>query len=248
VAHSGYVNLLQPQDRRSLAAGDSKAIVDARSRLCAAGIGAELVDVIVRQAGELVLPAGCQVAELGAGTGDALAAMAAALPITAVGFDLSAAAAEHAARHHPNVTWIVANVDRTLPLPDASTRLLLSIHARRNPAACWRALQPDGHLLVAVPATDDLLELRASVHGAATAHDRTTALLAEHAPLFALVSRTTVRERHRVAGDRLRDLLRVSYRGRRTGAAPRVEALDTLDVTLSSELMLFRRQASPGQA
>ena len=44
VARSGYVNLLQPQDRRSAAAGDSRVAIDARESLLAIGVGRTLID------------------------------------------------------------------------------------------------------------------------------------------------------------------------------------------------------------
>ena len=47
VARSGYVNLLQPQDRKSLDAGDSRAAVEARAELIAAGVGRAVIDSIV---------------------------------------------------------------------------------------------------------------------------------------------------------------------------------------------------------
>jgi len=56
---------------------------------------------------------------------------------------------------------------------------------------------------------------------------------------FALVERFTVRERHRLDGAALRDLLRGTYRGARTSALGRVETLDALEVTLATEVCRF---------
>ena len=254
VARSGYINLLQPQDRRSTEAGDAKDLVTARSRLFAAHVGRAIVDAvvtasvgavvgaIVEQVDALNLPAMPLVVDLGSGSGDVLDAISRAGGIAGIGIDLSAAAADHAARRYPALTWVVANADRRLPLLDGSTALVLSLHGRRNPAECSRILAPGGFLLVAVPAHDDLIELRASVQGLGVERDRTEALIAEHEPFLTLVSRQTARERRRVEGDVLRDLLRTTYRGARQRAAPLVEALDAMEVTLASELVLFRRR------
>ncbi len=241
VARSGYVNLLQPQDRRSLAAGDTPAAVDARARLLASGVGRHVVDAFVQRAAAVALPDAACVVDLGSGSGDALASLAGMRPIDGVGIDLSAAAAEHAARRFPALTWVVANADRRVPLVDASVDLVLTLHGRRNPAECARVLTAGGFLLAGVPAHDDLIELRASVLGRALEHERAGALIAEHAEFFTLVDRASARERHLLDRDALKDLLRATYRGERTSAAARIDALERLEVTLASDFFLFRR-------
>src|SRR3954467_1553932 len=72
VARSGYVNLLQPQDRRSPEAGDSTPAVEARRQLLAAGIGRTIMDAFVSRAASLLPDSGAAVADLGCGAGDAL--------------------------------------------------------------------------------------------------------------------------------------------------------------------------------
>jgi 23S rRNA (guanine745-N1)-methyltransferase len=244
VARSGYVNLLQPQDRRSLSAGDSPSAIEARARLLKAGIGRGIVDAFVRRAATLDLRERALVADLGSGSGDALAALALARPITGVGIDLSTVAVEHAARRFPAVTWAVANADRRLPFLDNSVALVLSLHARRHAVECARVLAPTGFLLVAVPAPEDLVELRALVQGEGSTRPRADALLAEHQHLFTLIERFSVRERHTLHRASLVDLLRGTYRGARTSASDRVDALTTLDVTLASEVLLFAQRPS----
>jgi 23S rRNA (guanine745-N1)-methyltransferase len=239
VARSGYVNLLQPQDRRAKEPGDAKEAVAARSRLLAAGVGRALVDDLVRRLAALDLAAGEAAVDLGSGSGDALAALAAARPLTAIGIDLSAAAADHAARRFPGATWVVANADRRLPLVDAGAALLCSVHARRNPDECARVLRRGGYLIVAVPAGDDLVELREAVSGRRVERETADGVATEHAPHFTLVDRGIVRERHTLGRDALLDVLRSTYRGRRTSEAERVAALTTLDVTFASEVFVF---------
>ena len=239
MARSGYVNLLQPQDRRSPVAGDSSEAIDARARLLAAGVGRTILDRFVAQAAGLDLPDRALVVELGSGAGEALGALALRREITGVGIDLSAAAASRAARRFPALTWVVANADRRLPLVDRSASLVLSMHARRNPAESARVLSPHGHLLLGVPAADDLIELRAAVMGDGVLHDRVEAVVSAHAALFSVKERWTVRERHALAREPLLDLLRGTYRGVRTSAVERVDALVELDVTLSSDIVLL---------
>lgn len=242
VARSGYVNLLQPQDRRSPGAGDSAAAVDARRRLLAGGIGAAIVDAFVARAATLSANPGDVVCDLGCGAGDALARLRARQPIDAIGIDLSAAAINVAARRFPDATWVVANADRRLPLLDCRVSLVLSLHARRNPAECDRVLRPGGHLLLAVPAPDDLIELRQATQGAGVERDRVADIIAAHADAFGVVDRFTARERHTLDHDALRDALRGTYRGERASAAGRVDALGTLDVTFASDVIVLRRR------
>jgi 23S rRNA (guanine745-N1)-methyltransferase len=253
IARSGYVNLLQPQDRRSASAGDSKASVEARARLLARGVGRALVREIAGHAARVLSeppgPPGPEergvrkpvVVDLGSGTGDVLGELARVRQIEGVGIDLSTAAAEHAAKRFHALTWVVANADRQLPLVDRSASLVIAVHGRRNPAECARVLKPGGFLLVAIPAPDDLVELREHVQGARVERDRGDALLAEHATPFTLREREAVRERPRLDRDMLKDLLRGTYRGERRKHAERIEALRDLDVTLASDVFLFER-------
>jgi 23S rRNA (guanine745-N1)-methyltransferase len=241
IARSGYVNLLQPQDRRSREAGDPRVALSARSRLLAAGIGRTVLEAFIARAGSLLPQVGGTVVDLGCGSGDALGLLCAHHHTMAVGIDLATVAVDVAARRFPALTWVVANADRRLPLLDASVPVVVSLHARRNPDECRRVLEPGGHLLVAVPAPDDLIELREAVQGARVERDRLAAVIAEHESSFEVVDRSTARERHRVSGEPLRDLLRGTYRGERTSASERVQAITDLDITLASDLVVLRR-------
>jgi 23S rRNA (guanine745-N1)-methyltransferase len=233
------VNLLQPHDRRSTAAGDTRDSVVARARLIARGIGtAALGDVAARAVA--AMRDGDVVVDLGSGAGELLGAIADRLPVTAIGIDLSTAAAEQAARRYPHVTWVVANADRRLPLLDRCVDVVLSLHGRRNPPECARVLTPAGLLIVAVPAADDLIELREHVHGHATERDRGDALIEEHRAMFDVVERSVVRERHHASPDAVRDVLRGTYRGARTSEASRLTTLPALDITIASEVVVLR--------
>jgi 23S rRNA (guanine745-N1)-methyltransferase len=242
IARSGYVNLLQPPDRRSLAAGDPAEVVQARAALLAAGVGLAQQRAVAERAVSLLTGSDPVVVDLGSGTGDLLNAIASMRAVTTIGLDLSAAAAEHAARTRPDGCWVVANADRRLPVLDRSVDVVVSLHGRRNPVECHRILAADGHAIVAVPAADDLSELRAAVQGQAVARARDVELIAAHEPLFSLVDRATVRDRLVLDAATLRALLRTTYRGARTREAARAESLTTLEVTTASDLFVFARR------
>jgi 23S rRNA (guanine745-N1)-methyltransferase len=238
LSKSGYLNLLQPTDRRSPAAGDARDAIVARARLLAQGVGASiLTDIATRVAS--VANAHSVVADLGSGAGELLGTVYDRAAVAGIGLDLSAAAAEHAARRYPHLTWVVANVDRGIPLLDRSADVVVSLNGRRNVADCARVLAGDGRLIVGLPAPDDLIELREHMQGEATERDRADALIAEHEPLFDVLERSTVRERHSINADGLRDLLRGTYRGARASGADRLASLRPLDVTVASDVVVF---------
>lgn len=242
IARRGYVNLLQPQDRRSPDAGDSKAAVAARARLLGSGVGRSIVDAFLARAAALETRHNPVVCDLGCGSGDVLGTLASQRLVVGVGIDLSVAAIDRAAHRFPQLTWVVANADRRLPLLAASVNTVFSLHARRNPIECVRVLAAGGFLLVAVPAPDDLIELRERVQGKPVLRDRGAALTAEHARLFTVVDRQVVRTRQHLQREQIIDVLHGTYRGIRAAAATKVDTLATLEVTLASELWLFQRK------
>ena len=247
IARRGYLNLLQPHDRRSRTPGDAAAALDARARLLAAGIGAGiLAGFVERAAAALDAPADAVVLDLGCGTGEALERITRRHRRRRRrhrhlrGRDRSGAR-----RSSQSLTWVVANADRRLPLLDGRAALVLSLNARRNPAECARVLTPGGRLLVAVPAPDDLIELRALVQGEGATRDRADAVVEEHAPFFEIGARDRLAERHALNGPALRDLLAGTYRGARR-SQQRHGGLDgpdvTLDVTLAADVLTFTRR------
>jgi 23S rRNA (guanine745-N1)-methyltransferase len=242
MARSGYVNLLQPQDRRSVLAGDSRIAIDARASLLDAGVGRALVEAVAERASVLELGSDPIVVDLGCGSGDALAALTAIR--TGIGIDLSTAAIDRAARRFSDRTWVVANADRRLPLLDHSVDLVLSIHGRRNPSEVARVLGVGRYLLVAVPSADDLIELRELVQGTRVERDRADAVIAEHQRFFQLAARSVVRETLTLDRPALLHLLQATYRGIRRGVADRVAALTHMSVTLASDLVLLTQHTS----
>ena len=240
IARSGYVNLLQPQDRRSRQAGDAKAAIEARATLLSAGVGRTLIDALATRAAAIDLGLSPVVVDLGCGSGEGLAAIMRQRPGTGIGIDLSTPAADRAARQFPHLTWIVANADRRLPLLDASVDLVVSIHGRRNPGEAARVLAPGRYVLIAVPAPDDLIELRELVQGQRIEHDRSDAVLAEHQSLFDAIDRSAIRETVDLDRVALLNLLQGTYRGARLAAADRIAALTRLRVTIASDVFVLR--------
>jgi 23S rRNA (guanine745-N1)-methyltransferase len=239
-ARSGYVNLLQPQDRRSLRPGDRKEALLARRSLLEQGYAAPLFDYLLSFAAGLGPAA--SVLDVGCGEGSHLGRLASRLDIECSGVDISADAIELAARRYPNVTWLVANADRWLPYPDASFDLITSITARRNPSEFARVLRQEGRLFIAVPAPDDLAELRLAAQGKSVERSRVETVVEELREHFELASNEVIREQREVADKALVELLHATYRGLRHSDRQRVESLDRMKVTFAWEVMIFRRR------
>lgn len=233
----GVLNLLQPQDRRSLEAGDARDIVAARARLADLELDRALVETLMNWCAELGPAPGAALLEVGCGVGTQLAALAAARPLAAFGLDLSAHAADAAARRHPRPTWLVGNADRRLPFLDRSLDVLLSVKGPKNPAEFARVLVPGGRLCVVVPGVDDLVELRSATAAGGLRRDPAARALERFQLGFTLASRREVRDERLLAGAALQDLLHVAYRGRRQSEAARAAELQELRVTLSSVVL-----------
>lgn len=237
LARSGYVNLLQPQDRRSRTPGDSAAAVQARRRLAERGI----LEPLLRPMIELLGPrSGGAILDVGCGEGYHLAAFRDALGCEAHGTDISTAAVDLAARAHPDCSWTVANADRFLPYASDSFAALTSITSRIHADEFRRVLVDDGTLLVAVPGPADLIELREAILGEGRPIDRVR-------PVEGFELREQERVTHRSRLDRAAalDLMTSSYRGLRNHQRARMDALaDEVDVTLSRDILLFMKQGS----
>lgn len=237
VARSGYVNLLQPQDKRSKTPGDTEAAVAARRRFLQSGVTEPLVAAIVEA---LPLRPQQSLLDVGCGEGHHLAAFRRAYDIGACGTDISIPAVDLAARSHPDIFWVVANADRVLPWADGSFDAITSITARLNSLEFRRLLKSSGRVLLALPAPEDLIELREAVLGEAVARDRvqrTIAMFEEH---FTVVSTQRVTHRGRLDARAVEDVMTSSYRGLRARERERMAAISSLDVTLARDLLLLQ--------
>ena len=224
VARSGYLNLLQPQERRSKIPGDTTRAVAARRRLHDCGVTAPILDALADFMGaspdDAVLDAGC-------GDGFYLGSVARRIGFKGHGVDISTPAIEAAARRYPECEWIVANADRFIPYSEASFSILLSITARMNSGEFRRVLRPTGRLVVALPAPDDLIELRGS------GRDRTPHAIEAFAPDFALAGRRRVTASASLTAAAVQDVLLSIYRPK--SKLP----VEATCVTFSLDLLLF---------
>ncbi len=238
VSRSGYCNLLQPNERRSKHPGDTIEAARARRRLFDRGVGHRFLAEIVALARELgvdgpILDAGC-------GEGFHLTRLCRELGAEGVGIDISTPAIDLAAKSNPEQTWIVSNVDRRLPVPDRSVGTILSITSRVNRAEFERVLNDAGHLIIATPGVDDLVELRARLLGSGTDLVRVPDI-ADQDETFTLVRQIESRERIDADGSVLSDFLLSTYRAQRRSQAGIASGLTSLEVTQSRTIRAYRR-------
>jgi 23S rRNA (guanine745-N1)-methyltransferase len=156
VARQGYVNLLAGGRTH---AGDSAEMIAARERFLGGGHYAALVDAVAAACARAAGADGC-VVELGAGTGHYLAAALGVLPDrVGVALDVSAPALRRAARAHPRMAALGADVWGRVPVRDGAAAVVLSVFSPRNGPEVSRMLAPDGALVVAAPTDRHLAEL-----------------------------------------------------------------------------------------
>jgi len=225
VARSGYINLLQPQERRSKQPGDTAGAIAGRRRLHDRGVTEPLLraiaEIMAASPSDIVLDAGC-------GEGFYLGTLARQTGFEAHGVDISIAAVDAAARRYPGCEWIVANADRFVPYADRSFSIVLSITARMNADEFRRVLGDGGCLLVGVPAPEDLVELRGVGRDLV---DRTVKTFARG---FTLVERRRAATTADLDAAAVRDVLLSIYRPMRS------QPVKAMRLTFSLDLLLFR--------
>ena len=225
IARSGYINLLQPQERRSKQPGDTTAALAGRRRLHDRGVTEPLLhamaEIIAASPRDIVLDAGC-------GDGFYLGSLAGQAGFDAHGVDISTVAIDAAARRYPGCEWIVANADRFLPYADRAFSIVLSITGRMNASEFRRVLRDDGCLLVALPAPDDLIELRGA------GRDRVARTIETFARDFTLANQRRVTTAADLDAAGVHDVLLSIYRPMRAQPA------EAMRVTFSLDLLQFR--------
>ena len=159
IARQGYVNLTT--GRGGTGTADSAAMVVARDRFLSRGHYQPVAASVRSLAAQCDHGGHGLVVNLAGGTGYYLAGALDALPHRhGVCLDLSAPALRRAARAHPRVAAIGADVWQHLPLAAGSAAVVLSVFGPRNPAEIDRILTPGGTLIIVVPGATHLRELR----------------------------------------------------------------------------------------
>src|SRR5262249_24086025 len=111
---------------------------------------------------------------------------------------------------------------------DRSFSAVLSITARMNAEEFRRVLWPDGRLLVALPAPEDLIELRGA------GRDRVARTVETFSPGFTLVDQRRATTTADLDAAAVHAVLHSIYRPKRA------QPVEAMQVTFSLDLLLFR--------
>lgn len=166
-AKSGYVNLLLSKHAGKAIHGDNKLMVQARRNFLDKGfyepLCSCLCSVVNRYSPDapIILDAGC-------GEGYYTAAVAKSLVESGInadiyGIDISKSAVEYAARRSRNITYAVASVFN-IPAADSSCDMLITLFAPYCGEEYHRVLKADGIMVIAIPSTDHLWELKQAIY------------------------------------------------------------------------------------
>lgn len=245
LARQGYLTLLAGGSRAGQ--GDTADMVAARAAFLDRGHYAPIAEALARAVGTVTADddgAAPLVADLAGGTGYYLATVLDALP-RAVGLDveLSPYAARRAARAHPRLAAVRADVWQRLPLATGSAAAVLSVFGPRNAPEIARVLAPEGRLVVVAPAQDHLAEIIGPLGMIGVAPDKADRLARQLAD-FAVVEERAVRYRAAMTREdvTLEALMGPSahHVHRETLATAVADLPDAVDVTVSVAVATYR--------
>lgn len=189
VARDGYVNLLPVQHKHSREPGDRPEMITARREFLEAGHYAPLRDAAV--ACIAALDAKSSLLDIGCGEGYYTRGFASVIPSEVIGLDIAKPAVQMAAkRQRHGVTWLVGS-GALLPLADGAVDIVTTLFTPLHVAEIARVLATGGHVLIATPAADHLIGVRAGLFDEVRAHEPDK-FIAGFAPAFTLDHRQDV--------------------------------------------------------
>ena len=162
IARSGYVNLLLSKHMGKTVHGDNKLMVKARREFLEKSYYSPLREALCRAAeryfsGSVLLDAGC-------GEGYYTSAIAETLGnAECYGVDISKIAVEYAAKLDKRTSYSAGSVFH-LPVADSSCDMLITLFAPYCGEEFRRVLRSGGVMIIAIPSTDHLWELKEKIY------------------------------------------------------------------------------------
>lgn len=240
VARQGYVSLVPGSG-----GGDTAAMVAARAGFLAAGHYAPIAAQVASDVARYGSVTG-HVVDLGAGTGHYLGAVLARLPgHTGLALDVSKYACRRAAKAHPRMGAVVADVWRQVPVRSAAAAAVLNVFAPRNAAEMDRILRPDGALIVVTPNQDHLGALVSALGLLQVDEHKQDRLGEQLGGRFSLVTRTVRDFSMSLAHNDIRTVVSMGPSAWHANGAELTAGISTLpepfEVTASVSVSVYRR-------
>lgn len=245
IAAAGYCNLLTGSKPGDFI-GDSKEMVAARRHFLDSGayepLRKALCETVLKNAPE----ASVSVLDAGCGEGYYTGAVARALydsgrELTMIGADIAKSATAYAAKRDKISQYITANSYK-LPVKDKSADIILSLFAPCPAQEFKRILKPGGKVIMAVPGTEHLWELKEAIYDEPYQNREDKHSLEG----FRLVGREKLSYKALVEGkDNVQALFSMTPYIHRTGkeSMERLRAIDSIELTLAFVLLCFEREA-----
>jgi len=244
-AKEGYWSLIQPQDRKSANPGDTDTAVLARHRWLSRGYANSLIDFLTPSAAKAVACSASlepRILDLGCGEGSFGPALFGAHANGYCGIDLSKRAVRLAARGWPEATWVLANADRTLPVHNDSIDCVISLFGRRPVNEIARISKLGATCIIAVPAEDDLIELREKTQKTGHRRSRWETIVDEFKTAgLQFQEHQLWKQQLNLDRDAIIDALAMTYRAVRYSQQSRLESVAAMQVTLAADVLLFQR-------
>jgi len=244
IASAGYCNLLvgsKPADF----IGDSREMVMARRRFLDSGAYEPLRTALCSLVLEEAPQKSASVLDAGCGEGYYTGAVAKALKgsgreLVMVGADISKSATAYAAKRDKLSCYVTANSYK-LPVRNGSADIILSLFAPAPAAEFGRILAPGGKVIMAVPGTEHLWELKEAIYDEPYKNDEDKHSLEG----FRLLRREKLSYRALIeGGENVQALFSMTPYIHRTGkeSMDRLRAIENIELTLSFVLLCYERE------
>ena len=160
------------------------------------------------------------------------------------GLDVSKDAIRMAARRYKEICFVVANINERLVFTDVAMQVVLNIFAPRNPTEFARVLVPGGLLVVAIPGSEHLQELRSALHLLNIEEDKEQKVIAQFAPFFDFVASSPLSYTLQFGSREIMQavMMTPNYWHVSPEVRERVKAMDMVETMVSFSGLVFRRQ------
>ncbi|MCK5003022.1 MAG: methyltransferase domain-containing protein [Gammaproteobacteria bacterium] len=247
IAKQGYVNLLPVQHKKSKNPGDSKAMVQARTRFLDTGfykpIADLLSDIIFQQLDNdkdnCIFDAGCGEGYYLQHVINAAQAINSESHLSFIGMDISKPAVLAASKRSQQASWIVGTNSQP-PFLDESIDLIFCVFGFHSFDGFKKILKPKSRLILVEPGEKHLQELREIIY-AAPPGEKTESKSNDHNDYTLIDTKTLEFKIQLTNNSQILDLLNMTphlYRANSEGKTS-IESMDSLSLTTDIMFKVF---------